>query len=73
MSLKATQSVPRLSEVCEPKWNRYAVTMKLLVLIMFFCFATAEIPNLPLLKLPYGTWRATKYDPQAEVGNLVLP
>jgi hypothetical protein len=27
----------------------------------------AQRENLPLLKLPYGTWQATRYDPASDV------
>ncbi|KAJ4172972.1 hypothetical protein NW754_003178 [Fusarium falciforme] len=42
--------------------------MLLLTLITLLSLALAEASNdLPLLKLPYGTWRAAKYDDVAKV------
>lgn len=29
--------------------------------------ATSSAQNMPLLKLPYGTWQATSYDPKIDV------
>jgi hypothetical protein len=33
-----------------------------------FADAQAEQQNLPILKLPYGTWQASKYDAADDVG-----
>lgn len=37
--------------------------------VTLLSLAVVEATDLPLLKLPYGTWRASKYDEVAQVTN----